>query len=114
MSAVDVIAIDDLPPGTMQRVDVGGYPVCLANVAGTVHAVHDTCTHGRASLSEGYLDDEMGRVECPRHGGVFRLSDGGVVTPPPSRAQPVFPVEVRDGRVWVTPEPDTQHPFHTP
>jgi len=30
---------------TPVRVDVGGTPVCLVNVDGTIYAVHDVCTH---------------------------------------------------------------------
>ena len=114
MSQVDVAAADEVPPGTMVRVEVDGQPVCLANVDGTFHAVHDTCTHGMASLSAGWLDPDMGRVECPRHGAYFRLDDGAAITPPATAALPVFPVEVRGGRVLVGTTPSTPHPFDTP
>jgi len=114
MSEVDVMAIDDIPPGTHVRVEVEGQPVCLANVGGTLHAIHDTCTHGMASLSAGWLDPDLGRVECPRHGAYFRLSDGAALTPPATSALPVFPVEVRDGRVLVATDPSIPHPFDTP
>ena len=77
MSMVDVLPAGDVPPGTMVRVEVEGQPICLANVNGTFQGVHDTCTHGMASLS-------------------------------------VFPVEVRDGRVFIDPVPNIPHPFDTP
>lgn len=108
------MSIDDIPPGSMAYVEVEGHPICLANVEGTLHAVHDTCTHGMASLSGGWLDPDMGRVECPRHGAFFRLSDGAALTPPATAPLPVFPVEVRDGRVWIDPVPSIPHPFDTP
>lgn len=111
MTLIDVISVDDVPPGTMTRVEVEGQPICLANIDGTFHALHDTCTHGMASLSAGWLDPEMDRVECPRHGAYFRLSDGAAITPPATSSVPVFPVEVRDGRVWIDSTPNITHPF---
>lgn len=114
MSLVDVMPVDDIPPGTMVRVEVDGHPICLANVEGTLHAVHDTCTHGMASLTAGWLDPDMGRVECPRHGAYFRLSDGAALTPPATAALPVYPVQVQDGRVLIDPVPNIPHPFDTP
>ncbi len=110
MSAVDVMSVDDIPPDTMTRVEVEGQPICLANVGGTLYAVHDTCTHAMASLSAGWLDTEMDRIECPKHGAAFRLSDGGP-SMPATVSLPVFPVEVRDGRVWIDPTPSVTHPF---
>jgi nitrite reductase/ring-hydroxylating ferredoxin subunit len=114
MSPVDVMSVADIPPGSMVRVEVEGQPICLANVEGTLHAIHDTCTHGMASLSAGWLEDDMDRVSCPRHGAYFRLSDGAALTPPASAAVPVFPVAVRDGRVLIEPVPNIPHPFDTP
>ena len=111
MSLVDVMPVEDIPPGTMTRVEVEGQPICLANIDGTLRAVHDTCTHGMASLTAGWLDPEMDRVECPRHGAYFRLSDGAALTPPATSSLPVFRVEVVDGRVLVDPVPDITHPF---
>ncbi len=113
MSMVDVMPLDGIPPGQMVRVEVGGQPVCVANVNGTLHAVHDTCTHAMASLSAGWLDPDTGRIECPRHGAAFRLEDGAALTPPATAAVPVFPVEVQDGRVLIGAVPSTPHPFDT-
>jgi nitrite reductase/ring-hydroxylating ferredoxin subunit len=67
-----------------------------------------------ASLSAGWFDPDMGRVECPRHGAYFRLEDGAAITPPATASVPVFPVEVRDGRVLIGTVPNIPHPFDTP
>ena len=81
MSQVDVMSVDDIPPGSMVRVEVEGHPICLANVDGTLHAVHDTCTHGMASLSAGWLDPALtpGRVQWLHWRPWVRCS------PPPGR-----------------------------
>lgn len=110
MSApVEVAGVDEVAPGTALRVEVDGTPVCLVNVAGTVHAVHDTCTHARESLAGGWVDD--GRLECPRHGASFDVTTGAALTPPANLPLPTFAVEVRDGRVFVDPTPSHPHPL---
>ncbi|MFN8108863.1 MAG: non-heme iron oxygenase ferredoxin subunit [Thermoleophilia bacterium] len=110
-TAVDVAAVADLPEGTMRRVELAGTPVCLVHAGGVIHALHDTCTHARASLSEGFLDD--GRLECPRHGAQFDVATGTALTPPASSPQPMFAVTVSDGRILVDPTPSHSHPFES-
>jgi 3-phenylpropionate/trans-cinnamate dioxygenase ferredoxin subunit len=109
ISMVDVAALDDLAPGEAVRVDVDDVPICLVRVDGTVHAVHDTCTHAEASLSEGWV--EIDTIECPKHGAAFSLETGEALTPPATLPLPTFRVEVRDGRVLVDPTPSLPHPL---
>ena len=106
---IDVAALDDLAPGEPHLVQVGETPVCLVLVDGTVHAVHDICTHALASLSGGWVDGD--RIECPRHGAQFSLVSGEALTPPATRALPIYRVEVRDGRILVDPVPSHEHPL---
>jgi 3-phenylpropionate/trans-cinnamate dioxygenase ferredoxin subunit len=106
---VDVAALDDVPPGAALGVEVEGRPVCLVNVDGAVHAVHDICTHALESLSGGWVEGD--RIECPRHGALFSVVSGEALTPPANLPLPVFTVEVRDGRVLVDPTPNRPHPL---
>ena len=48
-SWIDAGRLDDLPPGSMRRIDGASQRVLIANVAGTPLAVSDTCTHEDAS-----------------------------------------------------------------
>jgi 3-phenylpropionate/trans-cinnamate dioxygenase ferredoxin subunit len=91
-------------------VEVGGTPVCLVNVDGSLHAVHDTCTHALESLSGGFVEGE--RIECPRHGALFSVVTGEALTPPATRPLPVFAVRVEEGRVLVDPVPSRPHPLN--
>lgn len=109
MSAVDVGTLDALEPGSALRVEVDDTPVCLVRVGDEVFAVHDVCTHALESLSAGWVEGD--RIECPRHGAQFSLRSGDALTPPASKAVPTFPVEVRDGRVYVDPTPSHPHPL---
>jgi 3-phenylpropionate/trans-cinnamate dioxygenase ferredoxin subunit len=83
--------------------------VCLVNVEGTVRAVHDVCTHAYESLSGGWVDGDT--IECPRHGALFSLETGDVLSPPATRPLPTFRVEVQDGRVLLDPTPSHDHPI---
>ncbi len=65
--------------------------------AGRYYALDDTCTHDRASLSEGWVED--GEVECPLHAARFCLTDGKVMCMPAVKDTRTHPVEVRDGQV---------------
>ena len=106
---IDVGAVEELAPGEPRLVDVEGIPVCLVNVEGTVHAVHDICSHAMESLSGGWVDGHT--IECPRHGASFSLVTGEALGPPATTPVPTFPVEVRDGRVLLDPTPSRQHPL---
>jgi 3-phenylpropionate/trans-cinnamate dioxygenase ferredoxin component len=110
-SLVDVVALEDLEPGTPRRVEVGGAPVCLVRSEEGVFAVHDVCTHALESLSAGWVEGDG--IQCPRHGALFSLRTGEVLTPPASRPVPTFPVQIRDGRVLVDPTPSHPHPLVT-
>ena len=48
-----VAKFSDLEPGKPLRVEVDGEPVALVRLGDDVLAVHDTCSHQEASLSEG-------------------------------------------------------------
>ncbi len=106
---IDVAAYDDLAPGEPLLVQVDDTPVCLVNVNGAVHAVHDICTHALESLSGGWVEGD--RIECPRHGAQFSLVSGEALTPPATTALPTYRVEVRDGRVLLDPTPNREHPL---
>jgi chlorite dismutase/nitrite reductase/ring-hydroxylating ferredoxin subunit len=98
---VPVARVDDLPPGMVRRVYRGGDAIALFNVDGTIHAVSDRCTHGRASLSEGRVDPATCRLTCPWHGGVFDLRTGEPLDPPVRVALRTYEVRLDGDRILV-------------
>jgi len=106
---VDVAGLGELPPGHALRVDVGDTPVCLVNVDGEVHAVHDVCTHALESLSGGWIEGD--RIECPRHGAFFSVVTGEALTPPATRPLPTFRAVVEGDRILLDPTPSRPHPI---
>jgi 3-phenylpropionate/trans-cinnamate dioxygenase ferredoxin subunit len=94
-----VASAADLAEGTTLRVVVEGLEILLCNVGGTVYAIEDVCTHDGGPLDQGTLEGAC--VVCPRHGATFDVRTGAVVTLPAVVPLPTYPVEVRDGDVYV-------------
>jgi 3-phenylpropionate/trans-cinnamate dioxygenase ferredoxin component len=91
-------ALADVAPGTTRRVVVAGAEMLLCNAGGTVYAIEDVCTHDGGPLDQGDLEGYC--VVCPRHGATFDVRSGAPTMP---AVVPVatFPVDVRDGDVYV-------------
>ncbi len=96
---IEAVNADDLPPGRMVCVDVGGQRILVANVGGIFYAADDTCTHEDASLSSGSLKGEL--VKCPLHGSRFSLRTGEPIEDPAEEPLRCYPVKVEDGVVLV-------------
>lgn len=79
-SFVGVLDIDDLPPGSMQRVSRGDLDVLLAHTPEGIVATDDRCPHMSAPLSIGELEGCV--VACPLHEGRFDLCTGQPVQMP--------------------------------
>ena len=98
MAAHRVAAVADVAPGTTLSVEVAGAGVLLCNVDGTIYAIEDVCTHDGGPLDQGELEGAC--VVCPRHGATFDVRSGDATMP---AVMPVatFPIEIRDGDVYV-------------
>jgi 3-phenylpropionate/trans-cinnamate dioxygenase ferredoxin subunit len=96
--------LDEIEPGTVRRVDVGGLPVAVVRIDDEVYAIGDVCSHANVSLSEGEVWADERELECPKHGSTFDLKTGEPVTLPATQPVPVYAVEVTDGIVTVTAE----------
>jgi 3-phenylpropionate/trans-cinnamate dioxygenase ferredoxin subunit len=89
----------ELRPGTMKRIDIRGRRILLANVAGRLYAVDDTCTHEEASLSAGVLKGEL--VKCPLHNSRFNVRTGEALEEPAEEPLRTYPVREEGGRILV-------------
>ena len=96
---VKVARTDELSPGQMKMVEVGGEQVLLANLEGEYVAVSDTCSHAYAPLSQGELSGE--EIECPLHGSAFSVRTGEVLSPPAFEGLAVYPVRVEGSDILV-------------
>ena len=64
----------------MIGVTVGDEQIALYDVAGTIYATDNICTHAFAMLTDGWLDG--GEIECPLHAGRFDVATGKGLGPP--------------------------------
>ena len=99
----EVAKLDEVPEDGTFRTFLGDEPICLYNVGGKIYATHDTCTHGQASLADGFIDGE--KIECPLHQGLFHIPTGKAVGPPVTVDIKVYPVKVEGSAILVR-EPD--------
>ncbi len=97
---ITVARVSDIRPGRGRKVVVEGREIALFNVGGEFLAVDDTCTHEKASLSEGDVYD--GIVECPRHGARFDLRTGRVLSLPAVKDLRTYSVLVEGDEVKIT------------
>jgi nitrite reductase/ring-hydroxylating ferredoxin subunit len=87
--------------GTPRRVDLPGCPpfAVFHLEDDSWHVTDDTCTHGEASLSDGFVEGD--EVECPFHSGKFCVRDGRATAFPAEEPIRVYPARVIDGQVCI-------------
>lgn len=89
----------DLEEGRPHCIEVGSKQLLLVKVRGTYYALDNLCSHAGGSLCEGSLDGEV--IECPLHGSRFDVKNGNVVQGPAEQPQKTYPIQVRDGAIFV-------------
>jgi 3-phenylpropionate/trans-cinnamate dioxygenase ferredoxin component len=96
---IEVCPLAELLPGEVAIVKTGQGRIAVFNADGELHAIEDRCSHQEAYLSDGWLAGC--EVECPLHGATFDLRTGRPTGPPATEPVRVYPVEVRDGLVFI-------------
>jgi nitrite reductase/ring-hydroxylating ferredoxin subunit len=97
--------LDDVRAAGRMSVRVGGRALALFFHDGRVYAVDNRCPHMGFPLHRGTVQN--GILTCHWHHARFDLQSGGTFDQFADEAR-VFPVEIRDGEVWVdlTPRED--------
>lgn len=100
MSLVLVAAAGDWQDNEIRRVEISGRrPIAVYKVSGQFYATDDTCTHGEASLADGFLDGNQ--IVCPFHAGSFDVKTGMPTSPPCSEPLAVHRVIIENDVVFV-------------
>jgi 3-phenylpropionate/trans-cinnamate dioxygenase ferredoxin component len=97
---VEVVKVDDVPPGSATVVDVKGVEIALVNSGGEYFAIGNECPHAGGPLGEGDLVEEN-QLECPLHGSVFDITTGEPVVGPADEPVPTYPTKVSNGVVSI-------------
>jgi nitrite reductase (NADH) small subunit len=90
--------VEDIPPGTITAVEVGGHPIAIANVGGEFFATQHACLHLGGPLGEGLLEGKT--LSCPWHGWQYDVRTGKNEFDHAIRLQ-TFEVKVEGGEVKV-------------
>jgi nitrite reductase/ring-hydroxylating ferredoxin subunit len=99
--------LDDVRDAGRTSVRVAGHSLALFFHDGRVYAVDNRCPHMGFPLHRGTL--QGGILTCHWHHARFDLESGGTFDQFADEAR-VFPVEVRDGEVWVDLSPREDRP----
>ncbi|MCB0069378.1 MAG: Rieske (2Fe-2S) protein, partial [Caldilineaceae bacterium] len=90
-------------------VTVGGHTLALFRHQGRIHAIDNRCPHMGFPLDKGSVKD--GILTCYWHYARFDLQTGGTFDQWADDVR-AFPVEVRDGAVWVDVAPQRDPRAH--
>jgi 3-phenylpropionate/trans-cinnamate dioxygenase ferredoxin component len=115
-SAARLIAVQELGDSKVTVVEDTPHGALAVGIsAGKPFAVSNRCRHLFASLGKGHVTEE-GCLQCPWHAarydvvsgkmvrgpqGAFRPLAGAVKATAGARSLKTFPVEVRDGAIWL-------------
>ena len=94
----------DVAKGTAISVELEGVDIAVVHADDdNFYAVRDECSHAAVPLSEGEVEGCM--LECWLHGSRFDLRTGEPSGPPAFSPVAIFPVEIRDGHIYVSTTP---------
>lgn len=96
---IDAVSQDEVFEGNVVGVNVQGRDIALYEVEGRVFASDNLCTHGRARLSDGFLEGR--EIECPLHQGRFDVCTGQALCAPLTQDLRTYPVRIEAGRVFL-------------
>jgi nitrite reductase/ring-hydroxylating ferredoxin subunit len=115
-STARLVAVDDLGDSQVAVVESTPHGALAVGIsAGNPFAVSNRCRHLFASLGKGRVTDD-GCLQCPWHAALYDVGTGAMVRGPQGAFKPVagavkattgarslktFPVEVRDGAIWL-------------
>jgi 3-phenylpropionate/trans-cinnamate dioxygenase ferredoxin subunit len=97
---IDLLGVDEVPPGTMKMAWVDGTDqVLVVNSNGELRAVQGICSHEYFELDKGFLT--AGTLTCALHLSRFDLESGEPLDPPAELPLAVYFVVVEDGRILI-------------
>ena len=94
------ISLDQLADGKMLVGHVGGEDVLLVRRGQDIFAVGAHCAHYHGPLVDGLVVGDT--VRCPWHHACFDLRTGEALAAPALSPIACWPVEQRDGKIWVS------------
>ncbi len=114
MGELDWVSVGpaDLPDGRVKTVSARTHYLCLSHFGGVWAAMDNHCPHQGGPLGEGSIEtgvDGKCWIRCPWHGWDFDPITGAPPGGHEDTGQKTYPVDVRDGEVFVGLEPEPAH-----
>ncbi|MEM8629657.1 MAG: thiamine pyrophosphate-dependent enzyme [Pseudomonadota bacterium] len=109
---IRVAKVDDLPEGRVKTVTARTVSICLSHFDGQWAAMDNHCPHQKGPLGEGSIEkgvDGKCWIRCPWHGWDFDPLTGAPPGGHEDTGQKLFPLEIRDGEIFVGLEPEPPH-----
>ncbi|MCZ4316415.1 thiamine pyrophosphate-binding protein [Comamonadaceae bacterium G21597-S1] len=109
---IRVADVPDLPEGRVRSVTARSTSICLSHFQGQWAAMDNRCPHQGGPLGEGSIEtgaDGRCWIRCPWHGWDFDPLSGKPPGGHDDSGQALYPVQVRDGAVFVGLEPEAEH-----
>ena len=97
------IKAEEIAVGSSVCVELEEVQVGLFHTPEGLFAIDNVCPHHGAPLHDGMVSE--GKVTCPWHQWQFDLKNGVCRNIPGPRVA-AFPVEVREGTIWINLEPE--------
>ena len=104
--------VDDLPEGRVKTVTARTVSICLSHFDGQWAAMDNRCPHQGGPLGEGSIEkgaEGQCWIRCPWHGWDFDPLTGAPPGGHEDTGQKLFPVDIRDGKIFVGMEPEPPH-----
>ncbi|MFA5493704.1 MAG: Rieske (2Fe-2S) protein [Porticoccaceae bacterium] len=97
---IKVVALDDFEVNTLRKVEHDDGTIVVISLDSGFYAMDGKCGHAGGPLCRGEIDAVEKTIACPWHGWEYSITSGECIFDP-SLAQKTYPVEVRDGDVFV-------------
>lgn len=94
-----IASVDEIGNGQRLFIEIDDRSIVVFNIAGSIFAIADICSHDDGPLGEGEL--EGFDLICPRHGARFDVRSGKVLSLPAFVDIPAYPVRIVDGQVEI-------------
>ncbi len=98
----EVATLDELPLGSMKRIEHEGHRYLLANANGHYYAVDDQCSHEDVSLYLGCIQGD--NIKCSLHGSRFSLKTGEPLEDPATDPIGTYAVKVQGKKILFRPK----------
>jgi len=99
--SIPVAREGELAPGESKlfKYPTDDHPAILIRLDDGRHVAYSqSCTHLMCPI---HFDAKRDQLVCPCHQGFFNPRDGSVISGPPPRALPSFPVSTKNGMIFV-------------